>query len=80
VTVNVHEDQGRFYARSEELLGLILSYQDRGALLEIIPKAMEALYRRQGYTTVKITPESSSADVETGPGAGFQRYAVELSK
>jgi hypothetical protein len=80
LTVNVHEAHGRVYARSEDLPGLILSDDSRQTLLSIIPAAIEALYREKGYADVKITAGSSSANIATGPGAGFQRYAVELFK
>jgi hypothetical protein len=80
LTVNVHEAHGRVYARSEDLPGLILSDDNRQALLSIIPAAIEALYREKGYADIKITAGSSSTNIATGPGAGFQRYAVELLK
>ncbi len=80
VTVDVHEDHGRVYARSEDLPGLILSDDDRQTLLSIVPTAIEALYRYKGFTVVSVTLGSSSDNISTGPGPGFQRYDVELFK
>jgi hypothetical protein len=80
VTVDVHEAHGRIYARSDDLPGLILSDDDRQTLLSIVPTAIEALYRHKGFAVVRITLGSSSDNISTGPGSGFQRYDVELSK
>jgi hypothetical protein len=80
LTVNVHEEHGRIYARSEDLLGLILSDDNRETLLSIIPEAIGELYRQKGWRVIAVTPGSSSPNIATGPEEGFQRYAVELSK
>jgi hypothetical protein len=80
VTVDVHEAHGRAYARSEDLPGLILSDSSRKGLLDLVPAAIEMLYRHKGFTDVKISRGSSSPNIEEGPNAGFQCYDVELSK
>jgi hypothetical protein len=79
VTVAVHEDHGRVYARSEDLPGLILSHDSRKTLLSVVPEAIKTLYRLKGFTDVQVTLGSSSPNIEQG-GTGFRRYDVELSR
>ena len=77
VKVDVHEERGRVYAFSDDLLGLILSHEDRQKLLLAVPEVIETLYRHKGFADVKVTLLSSSTNIATGPDRGFQRYNVE---
>jgi hypothetical protein len=51
---------GRAYARSEELPGLILSDDNQAALLPIIGSTIEALYEHSGHRKPSVTLESSN--------------------
>jgi hypothetical protein len=78
VRVVVHEADGRVYARSKDLPGLILSDDNWLTLVSIVPAAIEALYRYEGFSDVKVTAGSSSPNIAAGPGPAFRRYNVEL--
>ena len=51
---------GRAYARSEELPGLILSDDNQAALLPIIGSTIETLYEYSGRPKPSVTLESST--------------------
>ena len=65
---------GRIYARSPELPGLLLSDDDSSALLPLIPSSIEQLYKYEGRSVTSVTLESSTvADNVTS-----QLYEVEF--
>ena len=68
---------GRAYARSEELPGLILSDEDVDTLLPIIPPAIGTLYEYSGHPKAKVTLESSTT---TPGGTTHQCYLVDLGE
>ena len=68
---------GRAYARSEELPGLILSDEGVDTLLPIIPPAIGALYEYGGHPKDKVTLESSTT---TPGGTTHQCYLVDLGE
>jgi hypothetical protein len=49
VTVDIHTENGRWYAGSDyrDILGLILSHEDREQLLSVVPEAIAALYKHK---------------------------------
>jgi hypothetical protein len=51
---------GRAYARSAELPGLILSDDDQATLLPIIGSTIETLYKYSGHPKPSVTLESST--------------------
>lgn len=69
---------GRVCARSEDLPGLILSGDNRKVLLKLVPTAIEALYRHNGFADVKISLGSSFPNIEEGSGAAFELGALHV--